>query len=66
MDIIPRYLDTVTAMGEEHGTQVVNLHEIFQEHLKYRDADAFCPEPVHPHHTGHMIIAQALYNAVSQ
>ncbi|MFC1526939.1 SGNH/GDSL hydrolase family protein [Candidatus Latescibacterota bacterium] len=65
MEIIPRYLDTVSAMGEKYGTQVVNLHDAFQEHLKYRDADTFCPEPVHPHHTGHMVIAQALFDAVS-
>ncbi|MFH1572121.1 MAG: SGNH/GDSL hydrolase family protein [Gemmatimonadota bacterium] len=65
MEIIPAYLETVARMSEQYGARLVDLHAIFQEHLKYRDADTFCPEPVHPHHTGHLIIAQALLDAVA-
>lgn len=64
MEIIPSYIDTVVEMSEKYGARLVNLHEIFQDHLKYRDADTFCPEPVHPHHTGHLIMARALFVAV--
>lgn len=60
LDLLPRYIATVEAMSQKYGTRLVNLHEVFQEHLKYRDADTFCPEPVHPNHTGHLVMAQAL------
>ena len=65
-DIIPRYIETVEKMSDKYDTRLVALHDVFQEHLKYRDADTFCPEPVHPNHTGHMIIAQALVDVLLQ
>lgn len=65
LDILPRYLETVERMSAEYGTLLVNLHEVFQQQLRYRDPDAFCPEPVHPHHTGHLVIAQALFEALT-
>ena len=65
METIPRYIETVDAMSKKYRARYVPLHEIFSEHLKYRDADSFCPEPVHPHHTGHMVIADALFNTLT-
>jgi acyl-CoA thioesterase I len=65
METIPRYIDTVDAMAKKYCARYVPLHEIFGEHLQYRDADSFCPEPVHPHHTGHMIIADALFDTLT-
>jgi lysophospholipase L1-like esterase len=65
LDLIPRYLDTVERMSAQHHTRLVRLHEIFQQQLKYRDADTFCPEPVHPNHTGHAVIAQALLETLT-
>ncbi|MEW6752933.1 MAG: SGNH/GDSL hydrolase family protein [Candidatus Latescibacterota bacterium] len=62
--LMPRYVDTVRRMSEKYGTLLVDLHQVFQEQLRHRDAEAFCPEPVHPHHTGHMVIAQALFAAM--
>ena len=64
MEIIPRYLETVEQMSAQYGTRLVKLHDIFQQHLQYRDADTFCPEPVHPNHTGHLVIAHALLEAL--
>jgi lysophospholipase L1-like esterase len=64
LELLPRYIETVEAMSKKYGTRLVNLHEIFQEQLKYRDADTFCPEPVHPNHSGHIVMAQALMEAV--
>ncbi len=63
--LLPSYIDTVVAMSKKHDTQLVQLHDMFQEHLKFRDADTFCPEPVHPNHTGHTIIAQAVFDELS-
>ena len=64
LDLIPRYIETVEEMSAKYDTRLVNLHEVFQEHLNHRDADTFCPEPVHPNHTGHMVIARALLDAL--
>jgi lysophospholipase L1-like esterase len=60
LELIPRYLETVEEMSKKYNARLVRLHHLFQEHLKYRDADTFCPEPVHPNHAGHLVIAQAL------
>ncbi len=65
LDLLPRYLETVEKMSAQYGTRLVRLHERFQQHLKYRDADTFCPEPVHPNHAGHVVIAQALLDALT-
>lgn len=66
LDLLPQYIETVVQMSEKYGTKLVRLHDIFQEHLKYRDADTFCPEPVHPNHAGHMVIAQGLMHALAE
>jgi lysophospholipase L1-like esterase len=65
LDVLPQYIETVVQMSEKYGTRLVRLHDIFQQQLQYRDADTFCPEPVHPNHAGHMVIAQALMEALT-
>ena len=45
-------------MSDKYDTLMVPLHDVFQEQLVHRAADTFCPEPVHPNHTGHTIIAE--------
>jgi len=64
LELIPRYIETVEKMSHKYGTKLVRLHDVFQKQLETRDADTFCPEPVHPNHTGHMVIAQALLDAL--
>ncbi|MCS3920301.1 hypothetical protein Q2T83_10355 [Fervidibacter sacchari] len=32
--------------------------------LRYRPADMFCPEPVHPNSVGHLLIAHAWLTAM--
>ena len=63
LELIPRYIATVEKMSAQFDTRLVKLHDIFQSHLNHRDADTFCPEPVHPNHAGHTVIAQALLEA---
>lgn len=64
LELIPRYIETVEKMSQKYGTKLVRLHDVFQKQLENRDADTFCPEPVHPNHTGHMVIAQALLDTL--
>ena len=66
LSLLPRYIETVEAMAAKYDARLVNLHDIYQEHLQYRDADTFCPEPVHPNHTGHIVIAEALMKALTE
>jgi len=66
LDFLPQYIDVVCRMSEKYGTRLVKTHDLFQHHLAHRDADTFCPEPVHPHHTGHMVIATAVMDALTR
>jgi lysophospholipase L1-like esterase len=66
MDLIPRYVEITAKMSAEYKTRLVNLHAIFQGHLGHREADTFCPEPVHPSATGHLVIAQALLDELER
>ena len=60
LDLLPRYIEVVERMSGKYGTRLVRLHDVFLEQLRYREAGTFCPEPVHPNHAGHTVIAQAL------
>ena len=55
----------VEQLAEHFDARLVRLHDIFQRQLQYRDADTFCPEPVHPNQAGHLVIAQALMDALT-
>ena len=64
LDFLPEYIAVVEKMSERHDTALIHLHDIFQAHLKHRDAETFCPEPVHPNRAGHMVIAKALFDSM--
>jgi lysophospholipase L1-like esterase len=65
LELLPEYIDTVKRMSEKFGTRYIDTHAIFQDLLKYHEADYFCPEPVHPYPCGHLAIAEAVYRALS-
>ena len=60
LGLLPQYIEVVERMSKKYGTRLVRLHDVFQEQLRHRAAETFCPEPVHPNHAGHTVIAQAL------
>ena len=62
---IPDYIEIVRRLAGEFDAFLIKTHDIFQEQLKYRPADTFCPEPVHPNATGHLVIAHELLKAVN-
>jgi len=66
LKLLPRYLATVHAMSRKYRTRLVETHAMFQKLLKHHEADRFCPEPVHPNPTGHLAIAEAVYEALSR
>ena len=63
---IPKYIQTVRKMQRKYKTRLVKTHDTFAKLLKYYDSDTFCPEPVHPNLTGHLVIAEAVYSALSK
>lgn len=65
LELLPKYTSVVQRLSRKYKTRLVKTQEIFQKLLKYREADTFCPEPVHPNFTGHMVIAEAVYEALS-
>jgi lysophospholipase L1-like esterase len=60
---LPEYIKGVEGVARKHGCKLVRLNNVFRELLKYRAPSAFCPEPVHPNSTGHMVIARELLKA---
>jgi len=54
---LPKYLKTVEAMAAKFKTKHVRTHKAFATQLKHYPADRFCPEPVHPNLSGHLVIA---------
>jgi lysophospholipase L1-like esterase len=66
LHVLPKYIKTVEKMSRKYQARRVKTHELFQNLLKYHDADTFCPEPVHPNPTGHLAIAEAIYAALSK
>ncbi len=60
---LKKYVSAVRKISEKFGTGLVKLQEIFQKQLKYRDSETFCPEPVHPNTSGHILIASELFEA---
>ncbi len=47
-------------MEKSFGARLVRLQPVFERQLQYRPAEEFCPEPVHPNRTGHLLIAEAV------
>ncbi len=62
---IPGYVDTVRRLAAAHNARFLDLHALFQDRLRNDHPEVFAPEPVHPHSTGHMVIADAVYQALS-
>lgn len=60
LKVIPEYLEVVKEMASIYNAVHILTHNVFQNHLKYKPADYFCPEPVHPYLNGHTIIAYEL------
>lgn len=66
LDLLPSYLKIVAQMSRKYRTRLVQTHAVYQRLLRYYDADTFCGEPVHPNLTGHLVIAESVYTALSK
>ena len=66
LEIIPEYINVTREMGRKYKARIVHTHDVFQRQLKYREADTFCAEPVHPNRTGHLLIAYELLRVLEK
>jgi lysophospholipase L1-like esterase len=64
--LLPEYIGIVTELSAQYGTRLLNLHERFHRNLEHAHPDVYCPEPVHPNQTGHLLIAEAVYESLSE
>lgn len=60
-ELVP-YRKIVADLSRKYNTFLIKTQDIFDRHLKYMDSETFCAEPVHPNQTGHMLIANAVFN----
>lgn len=65
LKVINDYIAVVAKMAKKYHAKRLETHKMFQQLLKYNEPDVFCPEPVHPNQTGHLAIADALYELLS-
>jgi len=64
LKLIPEYIGVVHDMADKYGARLVCAHDAFERQLEYREPAHFCPEPVHPYRNGHMVIANAVLEAL--
>ncbi len=60
------YRKAVAELSKKYNTLMIKTQDIFNNHLKYRDSETFSPECVHLNQTGHLIIANALFNILKK
>ncbi len=65
LEHLTHYTRAVEALHLEFQTRYLSLQAVFNEQLAHRHPDVFAPEPVHPNQTGHLLIAESVYTALS-
>lgn len=64
LDLLPQYIGIVESLSRKYKTRLLNTHTVFARLLEHYDPDTFCAEPVHPNISGHLVIAEAVYNVL--
>ena len=65
LKLIPDYIKVVRRLAAEFDTFLIKTHDIFQKQLKYRMAETFYVNPVHPNPSGHLVIAYELLKTIN-
>ena len=64
LKILPGYLNAVSTLSKKYGGKHVQTHDLFQKLIRYQHPDSYCNEPVHPFPAGHLMMAEAVYEAL--
>ena len=62
---LPAYVNAVRELSEEFDTDFIDTQALFMKQLIHQHPDIYCQEPVHPNSTGHLLIAEAVYDTLS-
>jgi lysophospholipase L1-like esterase len=62
---LPEYNAAIQKLSEKYLTLCVKTNELFQQQLEHQHPATYCDEPVHPNSAGHLLIAEAVYLALS-
>ncbi len=65
LEHLSTYASIIKSLSETYGARYIAMHDIFQRQFDYHHPDVYCPEPVHPNQTGHTLIAESVYEALS-
>jgi len=65
LTLLDDYIAAVRRLSRRHDTRLVRTHDLFRRQLRHRHPDVYGQEPVHPNSTGHLLIAEAVYAALS-
>jgi len=66
LELLPEYTGVVEDMAQRFGARLVRLQPMFERLLAFHPPDTFCPEPVHPNRTGHLLIAQQVLQVLCE
>jgi lysophospholipase L1-like esterase len=66
LDLLPHYLEAVADLAVRYQARHVQTQAMFARQLQYRPPSTFCPEPVHPNRTGHLLIAVELLRVLEE
>lgn len=66
LDLLPEYIGVVELMAQTFGARFVRLQLMFERQLQRFPAETFCPEPVHPNRTGHLLIAHEVLRVLCE
>jgi lysophospholipase L1-like esterase len=58
--MVSDYIGIVEELAAKFNTHLIRLQPLFQKHMQLRSPRTFGDEPVHPNHTGHVIIAKEI------
>ena len=64
MELIPQYIAIVHELAEKFSARLIRTHEWGQEIISHHGTEILCNEPVHPHLTGHAVLAQWVLKAL--
>lgn len=66
-ELLPQYHATIDRLARKYQAVHVRTHDVFHAHFQHQHPSVYFPnEPVHPNQAGHLLIAEAVYAAMSE
>jgi lysophospholipase L1-like esterase len=62
--MVAKYIGEANSVAAKHGLEVVDVQSLFQTLLRHKRSDVYSEDKIHPNKTGHLAIAEAVYNCL--